>query len=191
MRSALLPTMLWGKSPCEVAESVIRRLQNTSSWTGSEAECRDAVCFAPNDVVGKVPVRSCRECHQKTAEHHFVNRQWSRVLRCGLRWISSQLHSHQSRSHQAFRISRIFGFFQLGNVQNFPASPNPSWALIKWLLTESSRTSGVVAHSSSSELSAHQMAPSGVIAHPCGDAKTKSCVSESTENRGSPTGPVH
>ena len=42
---------------------------------------------APNDVVGKVPVRSCSECHQKTAEHHFVNRQWSRVLRCGLRWI--------------------------------------------------------------------------------------------------------
>ena len=30
--------------PCEVAESVIRRLQNTSSWTGSEAECRNAVC---------------------------------------------------------------------------------------------------------------------------------------------------
>ena len=44
MRSALLPTMLWGKSPCEVAESVIRRPQNTSLWTGSEAECRDAVC---------------------------------------------------------------------------------------------------------------------------------------------------
>ena len=32
---------------CEVAEeSVIRRLQNTSSWTGSEAECRDAVCLS-------------------------------------------------------------------------------------------------------------------------------------------------
>ena len=40
----MLPTTLWGKSPCEVAESVIRRPQNTSSWTGSEAECRDAVC---------------------------------------------------------------------------------------------------------------------------------------------------
>ena len=23
----------------------------------------------------KVPVRSCRECHQKTAEHQFVDRQ--------------------------------------------------------------------------------------------------------------------
>ena len=34
------------KSLCEIAESVIRRLQNTSSWTGSEAECRDAVCLA-------------------------------------------------------------------------------------------------------------------------------------------------
>ena len=44
---SILPTTLWGKSPCEVAEeSVIRRLQNTSSWTGSEAECRDAVCLA-------------------------------------------------------------------------------------------------------------------------------------------------
>ena len=30
--------------PCDVAESVIGRPQNTSSWTGSEAECRDAVC---------------------------------------------------------------------------------------------------------------------------------------------------
>ena len=41
---SMLPTTLWGKSPCEVAESVIRRPQNTSLWTGSEAECRDAVC---------------------------------------------------------------------------------------------------------------------------------------------------
>ena len=39
---------------------------------------------APNDVVGKVPVRSCSECHQKTAEHHFVDRQCSSVPRCGL-----------------------------------------------------------------------------------------------------------
>ena len=31
-------------APCEVAERVIRRPQNTSLWTGSEAECRDAVC---------------------------------------------------------------------------------------------------------------------------------------------------
>ena len=47
---------LWGKSPCEVAESVIRRLQNTSSWTGSEAELpRWSASHAPNDVVGKVP----------------------------------------------------------------------------------------------------------------------------------------
>ena len=43
-QSTLLPTTLWGKSPCEVSESVIRRLQNTSSWTDSEAECRDSVC---------------------------------------------------------------------------------------------------------------------------------------------------
>ena len=30
---------------------------------------------APIDVVGKVPVRSCREYHQKTAEHNFLDRQ--------------------------------------------------------------------------------------------------------------------
>ena len=30
---------------------------------------------ALNDVVRKVPVRSCRECHQKTAEHQFVDKQ--------------------------------------------------------------------------------------------------------------------
>ena len=43
---SILPTTLCGKSPCSVAASVFRRLQNTSSWTGSEAECRDAVCLA-------------------------------------------------------------------------------------------------------------------------------------------------
>ena len=43
-RGSMLPTTLWGKSPCEVAESVVRRPQNTSSWSGSEAEFRDAVC---------------------------------------------------------------------------------------------------------------------------------------------------
>ena len=30
---------------------------------------------SPNDVVGKVPVQSCRVCHQKTAEHKFLDRQ--------------------------------------------------------------------------------------------------------------------
>ena len=42
----MLPSSLWEKSPCEVSESVIRRLQNTISWTDSEAECPDAVCLA-------------------------------------------------------------------------------------------------------------------------------------------------
>ena len=105
---SMLPTTLWGKSPCEVAESVIRRPLNTSSWTGSEAECRDAVCLAPNDVVGKVPVRSCRECHQKTAEHQFVDRQWRRVPRCGLRWSSSQQHSHAVRAVRPTRTKSTY-----------------------------------------------------------------------------------
>ena len=41
---SLLPTTLWGKSPFEVAESVIGRPKDTSSWAGSESECRVAVC---------------------------------------------------------------------------------------------------------------------------------------------------
>ena len=44
MRSALLPTTLWGKFPFVVAERVIRRPQNTSSQSDSESECRVAVC---------------------------------------------------------------------------------------------------------------------------------------------------
>ena len=53
---------LWGKSQFEVAASIIRRLQNTISWTCSEAECPRfrSPSHAPIDVVGKVPVRSCR-----------------------------------------------------------------------------------------------------------------------------------
>ena len=39
-----VPNDVVGKSPFEDSEIVIRRLQNTSSWTGSEAECHDAVC---------------------------------------------------------------------------------------------------------------------------------------------------
>ena len=109
---------------------------------------------APIDVVGKVPMSEVAESVIRRPQNtSFVDRQWSRVLRSGLRWSSSQLHSHavsahlrasterKSRRFRFFRISRIFGFFQLGKVQNFPASR------------------------SSSELSSHQMAPSGVIAH--------------------------
>ena len=43
----MLPTTLWGKSPCEVAESVIRRLQNTSLWQAvkQSAEIRSSLEF--------------------------------------------------------------------------------------------------------------------------------------------------
>ena len=55
----------------------------------SSEDCRTQVCgqavkqsagmrsalHAPIDVVGEVPVRSCREYHQKTTEHQFVDRQ--------------------------------------------------------------------------------------------------------------------
>ena len=52
------------ESPCEVAESVIRRPQNTISWTGSEPENRDAVCvgFLRNSTVMPSAVRFSRQC---------------------------------------------------------------------------------------------------------------------------------
>ena len=60
-------TTLWGMSPFEVAESVNGRPKDNSSWTGSDSECRDAVCVGFSQRrCGKVPVRSCRECHRKT-----------------------------------------------------------------------------------------------------------------------------
>ena len=40
-----------------------------------EASQRTHREHSPNDVVVKVPVRSCRVCHQKSAEHQFVDRQ--------------------------------------------------------------------------------------------------------------------
>ena len=42
-----------------------------------EASQRTHREHSPNDDVGKISVRSCKECHQKTAEHHFVDKQWS------------------------------------------------------------------------------------------------------------------
>ena len=41
---SMLSTTLWGKSPFEVAGSVIGRPKDTSSWGGSESECRVTVC---------------------------------------------------------------------------------------------------------------------------------------------------
>ena len=62
-------------------------------------------------------------------------------------------------------LSDFFGLFPLGKVQNYPASFSSSE-----LSAHQMAPRGVIAHSSSSELSAHQMAPSGVIPHwrsPC------------------------
>ena len=98
------------------------------SYTHAERE------HAPNDVVGKVPVRSCRECHQETADHHFVDRQWSRVPRCGLCWISSQQHSHSVDVH--FRAFNRTGFtlpiLRVGHggprgSEHFKTKPRVSW----------------------------------------------------------------
>ena len=95
--------------------------------------------------------------------------------RCGLRWSSSQLHSlavsaylrasTESQKSVFSEFEDFFGFFQLGKVHNFTASFSSSE-----LSAHQMAPSGVVAHSSSSELSAHHMAPSGVIPHwrsPC------------------------
>ena len=143
-RASMLPTTLKGQSvlrrnsPCEVAESFIRRPQNNFSCTGCEPEYRDAVCVgflrnstvnlwrftserstersslfpffvlatearegpntsrqsreshgetsstehALNDVVGKVPVRSCRECHRKTTSSWASSESECRVTVC-------------------------------------------------------------------------------------------------------------
>ena len=53
LRGHIIHLVLRRKSPCEVAESVIGRPQNTISWTGSEAEYRDAACvgFLRNSTV--------------------------------------------------------------------------------------------------------------------------------------------
>ena len=45
-----------------------------------EASQRTHREHSPSDVEGKVPVRSCRECHQETADHQFVDKQLSRVF---------------------------------------------------------------------------------------------------------------
>ena len=44
-----------------------------------EASQRTHREHSPSDVDWKVPVRSCRECHQVTADHQFVDKQLSRV----------------------------------------------------------------------------------------------------------------
>ena len=41
---------------------------------GVDEEARPQQCVAPNNVVEKVPVRSCRECHRKTQGLQFVDR---------------------------------------------------------------------------------------------------------------------
>ena len=44
VQRSMLSTTLWEKSPFEVAESVIGRPKDTSSWASSESECRVTVC---------------------------------------------------------------------------------------------------------------------------------------------------
>ena len=56
----MLPTTLWGKSPCEFSESVIGKPQNTSSWSSSEADCRDAVCVGVLRNSTVMPLESSR-----------------------------------------------------------------------------------------------------------------------------------
>ena len=75
----------------------------------------------PNDVVGKSPFED--------SEFHSV--RWSALeffaTAQSFRERSLRASTEQkTRRFRIFRIFRIFGFFQLGKVQNFPASPNPS-----------------------------------------------------------------
>ena len=69
-----------------------------------EASQRTHREHSPNDVVVKVPVRSCRECHQETADHQFVDKQWIRVPSFGLRWSSSQQHRCSSSTSSTLFI---------------------------------------------------------------------------------------
>ena len=64
LRGHIFHLALRRKSPCEVAESVFRRPQNTISWTGSEPENRDAVCvgFLRNSTVMPLAVSLSRQC---------------------------------------------------------------------------------------------------------------------------------
>ena len=58
-----------GKSPFEVAESVIGRPKDISSWKGNESECRNAVCvgvlrsstFIPCALTGERQLNGFRE----------------------------------------------------------------------------------------------------------------------------------
>ena len=72
LTGSMLPTTLREMSPCDVAESVIGRPQNTSSWTDSEAECRDAVCVGSANLVlsgGKtISFRSVTRCDADTRQ---------------------------------------------------------------------------------------------------------------------------
>ena len=114
---SILPTTLWGKSPCEVAEeSVIRRLQNTISWTGSEAECRDAVCLACSQRRnGESPhvklQRVSSEDHRTPVCGQAVKQ--SAVMRSALEFFATgQCHSgsaHLRASRQFSQVSKNRG----------------------------------------------------------------------------------
>ena len=66
----MIPTTLWGKSPFEVAENVIGRPKDTSSWAGSESEYRDAVCVGVlRNSATSWPLSFGRE----TSLHHVVH----------------------------------------------------------------------------------------------------------------------
>ena len=150
---SILSTTLWGKSQCEVAEeSVIRRLQNTILWTGSEAECRDAVCLACSQ-------RRCGESpHVKlqrvSSEDHRTPicgqaMKQSSEMRSALEFFATAQSCRERSLESVNRVADIGfsgfpGFLDFSSSEKFKTSP---------------------ASSSSSELSAHQMAPSGVIAH--------------------------
>ena len=112
-------------------------------------------------------LRGCASVDVVRHAFHLVQILRAQAIRSQVSSCSVETESTDG-SHAVFPVSPdfFFRFFQLGKVQNFPARLTSSeLRLIKCHLAGYLRTGGVVAHSSSSELSAHQMAPAGVITH--------------------------
>ena len=66
-------TSLFHSSMLMAIPCPMHRISSTELDEASQHTHRE---HSPNEVVGKVPVQSCRGvCHQKTAEHQFVVRQ--------------------------------------------------------------------------------------------------------------------
>ena len=122
-----------------------------------------AAPLAPAGCCGNCNCDTGRQSHasarSSSSSHSLSSGPWSRrPVLCVAKALDENVTKlHILHSVQSSPISTTFS-----RDEKFKTSPlvpaHPSCALIKWLPAESSRTSGVVPHCSSSELRAHQMA---------------------------------